>query len=180
MIESTIANRYARALIKVAADHGKTEEYLNQLKSFAAVCDESSEMLEALSYRWHDFGQRRNALDQILSKLNLDEYVQNFIRLLLKKGRLEIFNIVCEKYEEAAFQTLNRQKLKVVSAVELSDEHYQTLEKHFAQKTGKEIVVQKNINTDVLGGVSVHIGNEVYDYTLKKQLEVLEHKMLSQ
>lgn len=178
MIENSIAKRYARALISVARDEKRVDEFGAELTSFYEACLQTQGVFDVLSNRHLDLVARLRAVNQISVKLGLAVAVKNFLKLLLKKGRFDLLPIVVSEYGVIAHKVMGRVVMQVVSATPLETSQYGDLERHFSQASGRQMVVKKVLNPAVLGGVRVHIGDQVFDYTIAKQMETLGNRML--
>lgn len=179
MIEAMVAKRYARALLDLALEGGNktVDAYAGQLKKFQSLCDLHPEFLPTLANHHFDLFARERIVNQIAKQLGFDERFCNFLKLLIHKGRIELFAFVLEAYNTLANEATKRSILKVVSASELPEKDYQNLVEHFQRETGREIILVKNIDPTLLGGVRVHLGDRVYDYSIKGQLERLKERL---
>jgi len=181
MIEAMVAKRYARALLSLALDKDKKtiDVYAMQLKTFDQVLTEHKALLPTLTNRYFDLFAREHVIEEIGKLLNFDSEVKNFLKLLIHKGRIEIFSFIKNEFLTLSNQTMNREPMTVVSAVELPEEQYQALKEFFTKKTGKEIIPTKKIDPTVIGGVRVHIGDVVYDDTLETQIEKMKQRLVA-
>ena len=68
----------------------------------------------------------------------------------------------------------------VVSAVQLSAEQSNDLENRLAVFTGKKIRQKLSVNEEFIGGVSVKIGDTIYDGTISHQLQMLRQALVSE
>ena len=78
----------------------------------------------------------------------------------------------------SAFQRLLRLELeaaqaKVESAVEIDEVTKKSLEKDLRSKYGKELEVEYSINEELIGGMRVRVGSDVWDSTVKSRLDRL-------
>jgi F-type H+-transporting ATPase subunit delta len=178
VIASTIAKRYARALLLVARDSQQVDLYGNQLKAFAELGETSPIFLAVLSDNHRDADIRKKLIGTFSAKLDLNKDVTQFLKLLVNKGRMSLLPIVSLEYQKMADAQMNRVPMTVVSAGPLADAVYNDLMADFGKKTGKTMLLQKVVDEQVLGGVRVHVGDTVYDYTVKNQLDRLSEKMM--
>jgi F-type H+-transporting ATPase subunit delta len=65
----------------------------------------------------------------------------------------------------------------VVSAVPLDVDQRRRLADRFAQITGKGVDVRVQVDPAVIGSMSVRIGDEVYDGTVRRQLELARERL---
>lgn len=182
MIEHSISKRYARALISVATGESlnTVDEYGRQLAAFSEACLVNANLLLALSNRHFDLQARERIVDGVTSKLELSRSVINFLKLLVRKGRIQFFANIFEEYQNFAHGLMNREVMTVVSATDLSQDQYDTLAGLFGKVTGKSMVLKRQKQPSVLGGVRVHIRDKIYDYTIKNQLEQMKQRLLNQ
>jgi F-type H+-transporting ATPase subunit delta len=178
VIENSIAKRYARALIAVAQDEKRVDEWGAELASFYEACLQTKGAFDVLGNRHLDLVARLRAIDQISAKLGLGVSVKNLLKLLLKKGRFDLLSVIVSEYGVIAHKVMGRIVMQVVSAMPLEASQYDDLQRHFSQVSGRKMVVKTVLNPTVLGGVRVHIGDQVYDYTIAKQMETLGNRML--
>jgi F-type H+-transporting ATPase subunit delta len=178
MIDVVIAKRYARALIQVAQAENSVDAYGEELANFLEASKLNEDLLATLSHKGFDLMARLRILDAMCAKINPRANVKNFLKLLLRRGRIALFPIVCREYHSFADKIMGRQVMTVTSARELSEKDYQQLEKYFGEKFSRKMILKKKIDRELLGGVSVLVGDHVYDYTLRNQWEQIKKKMM--
>ncbi len=178
MIESIIAKRYARALIGLAKKENQVEPIDHEFSAFVEQCQLNKILIVTLANSGFELQKRLNVLDEITSRLGLSAILLKLLKLLLKKNRLPLLQDIYAAYHDLANQTMKRSIMTVITASELPTEQYKELEEHFAKATKKTMILKKQIEPQVLGGVLVKINDNIYDYTLKKQLEDIKQKMI--
>jgi len=179
MIEGTIAIRYARALMSLAKENKQIDQYGEQLKNFVECCEVYPDLLTTLCAKGLNLNNRERIIDDLSKKCGFHDHIKNFLKLLLDKSRIELISLIDEEYRKMANEELNRCPMTVTSAVELPQDQYDQLVKHFGQKNKMEMILTKEIEPDVLGGLRVRVGDNIYDYTLSRQLDVLKQNMMA-
>jgi len=177
VIEGTISKRYARALIGLAED--QVDEFGKQIKAILDVCVEDPNIMFALSNAGYSIAIRQKIVDQMFENKGVHQHIKNFIKILIQKSRMELLPLIYEEYLKMADDIANRLQMTVVSAVELPHDQYQSLVNYFSERFKKEIILNKKIDADVLGGVKVQIGDQIFDYTLGRQLFELKQRMIA-
>lgn len=155
------------------------EEFLKEIHSFIVAGKENGSLLSVIANHYFDMTARKNIVTEVCQKMGLKQEILNFLKLLITKGRAEIIEEIASEYEVLVNQKLGRQEMTIVSAVELDAGQYDELEQIMKQKTGKDVMIRKVINKDVLGGVRIHVGDDVYDYTVSHQIEKMKVQLLS-
>lgn len=178
MIEGTIAIRYARALIDIARGQNNVDAYREQIKAFNEVCEQNKELMAVLSNRLLAMKKRNNIIAEVAGKINVSQDVQNFLKLLVLKGRMSLLPEVTHQYIQLADLEMGRQKMIVTTATELDASIYDELQKYFSTKLNKTMIVEKKIKPEVLGGVSVQVGDRIFDSTIERQLNDLKQSLV--
>lgn len=179
MIETTIASRYARALVLLAQEQNKVDAFLDELRTFINLNQTCSELLPTLANKGFDMSARIRVLDNLFLKMNLSDNVKTFLKLLVRKGRVELISLVVDEYARMADKLLGRCPMIVLSAVELPQTQYEELISVFEKRFGKKMILNKKIDVSVMGGARVQVGDQIFDYTLSRQLNDLKQKMAS-
>ena len=67
----------------------------------------------------------------------------------------------------------------VKTTIPLEEYEYNSLVEKLEKKYNKDIILKKIIDTEILGGIYVRIGNDIIDGTVKTRLEDLKKLMLT-
>jgi F-type H+-transporting ATPase subunit delta len=178
MIESSIARRYSRALLQIGKETGEMDLFLNQLVLFEAVCKENPNVLDMLSNRFVDVKARLAVIDELTSKLDLCKTINHFLKLLVRKGRIGLCHFIVEAYRRDVYKAQGKIQATIISADKLSQEFYDQIEKILSQITGLTVLSKPRVDPDVLGGVAVEVGGQVFDGTVQSGLSRLSDQMM--
>lgn len=119
---------------------------------------------------------------EILTKIYFDElnthyssmYLYNFLHLLIDndffENVLDIFISFFEKID--AFQ--NFIFLRIYSPYWLDQKLLERIEEIFSIKTGKKVKYENMIDKNLIGGIKILFGNQIYDYSIKGQIEQIK------
>jgi F-type H+-transporting ATPase subunit delta len=106
------------------------------------------------------------------------KYFQNFLDLVLRKGRQVILPDVWEAFRQFWEEHNSRIDVTVTSAVALSESQKRALEAALAKRTGKTIVLKSLLDASVLGGLKVQIGHQLVDATVAGKLRAMKEALL--
>lgn len=176
MIEASISRRYAKALIELAAESGRLDSVLAEVIELARICDIQPHFLLVVGNRFVDQAERIQAVAALCSKMNFSRDVQGLLTVLIKKSRINLLSMICEEFRQRAMKINNQVEARFISAVELEDNVIQQI-RTFLSQNGSEVIVKKEIDPRVLGGVRVVMGNEVYDATVQADLDQMAQAM---
>lgn len=111
-------------------------------------------------------------IDEIFKK-ELSEKVLNFIKILVEKNRFNEFEQIVRAYANELDNSNNIKRVKVVSAIELSNEQKQKVTEKLEKRLQKTIKPEWIVDTDIIGGLIIKIDDDVIDTSLKNKLDKL-------
>lgn len=174
---TTLANRYARALVDVTSDRNETGEVRTELEQFASLLRDHAELADAFSSPVIAQNRKRAVLEDILKITRPRPTTGNFLRLLLDNYRLHNMDAMLA----AMARELDRRAGVVSADVTFArvpdageSEH---LQKRLQEATGKEVRMKLKTDANIIGGVVVRIGSRVYDASIRNQLAELKHQL---
>jgi F-type H+-transporting ATPase subunit delta len=180
MVNVSVARRYARALLEVAAESGDTEKASEQLEGFSRAMQESEELSGVLLNPAFTRSQRSAVLEGILTSSGLaNAAVGNFLRLLSERNRLSQLPDIARAFHDMADARAGRMRGRVWSAHALPKESLQKLRQALERITQRSIVLDTKVDPSLLGGVAAQVGPVMYDGSLKTQLEELRRTLSS-
>jgi F-type H+-transporting ATPase subunit delta len=173
MISGSIARRYARALFSLAVDADRIEPWSSVFASLRVTFRDNRELRDALTNPVYTAEQRRAVVAKLAHGLALDPEPTNLMLLLADRNRLVLLDAVAEAFGELADQKLGRVRARVISAVPLEQGEATRLAERLAGAAKAQVIVEREVDPSILGGVVAHVGNTVYDGSLRSQLEDL-------
>jgi len=82
------------------------------------------------------------------------------------------------RYERLANERLGRITAQVITAVELEDNQYASIEQKVAAVTQKTVMLEKQVDPSILGGVIVKIDHTVLDGSLRGRMQRLRRELV--
>lgn len=177
MQESTLARRYAAALVALASEQSALEETGRELAVFAQLVATTPILRTLLESPASDRHQQKAALENILEKMAFSVLTANFLRLLAQKRRMVLVESIDRAYRGELDQRAGRLKAKVRASTSLSPEHVARLETSLSQVTGKTVSLELEVEPELLGGMVVQIGSTMMDYSVRNRLNRLKSFM---
>ena len=176
-MNNLLANRYAKALYDLCEERGVTDSTYHDLKKIAELIRDSEDFLKFLRNPVILSAKKQEIL-QTMFEDKVSPLSYNFILFLESKGRLDL---LCSIY--AAFDELYRKaheilRVKIISSVPLTKSQVDSVCHHLKNKFQKEIESQCLVDSREVGGFKIQIGDRVYDYSLRAQLETFKEKLI--
>lgn len=177
MIGSKVYRRYASALLGLGREDGHFEQYGQELSEFERFCQANSMFFGTVCNPIFAMEGRHKVLEEVLGRSSFGPVVQNFLRLLLAKDRLQGLPAICEHYAHLADEALNIQRARVVTAKPLRKKSLDRLERALERLTGKKVKAEVSDDEALIGGVMVKIGDMVLDGSIRAQIEGLKESL---
>jgi F-type H+-transporting ATPase subunit delta len=173
-----IARRYALALFQIAKERqllGVVEEELRVVKE---VIQYNSDLKAVLKSTKLSKEKKKEILKAAFASVS--EYVLNTLLLLIDRHRDDQIVNVVNEFIELANDEMGIAEAEVYSVRPLTDAEREAVSATFAAKVGKKSLKMENfVDSNLLGGVKLRIGNRIYDGSLRGKLDRLERKLLS-
>ncbi|MGI6713132.1 MAG: ATP synthase F1 subunit delta [Bacillota bacterium] len=174
MINKTIARRYAQALFEIAQDQNAVDNYLQDLKQLVEIFNRAE--VKKIIYSRLVSGAAKKEIVNHLAIKGINPMVVNFVHLVFDKSREEYLPAIFEAFSGLVDQEKKILPAAVKSAITLSEDQIRRLEEKLSLITGKKVRASVETDSSLLGGLTVKIGDVLYDGSIAKQLRTLrEH-----
>jgi len=174
----TVARRYATALADVVMKNGETDSVRSELKIWEQLIAGNLELESAFGNPSIAAAKKEAVLEGLLGRTKPSKTTSNFLRVLLRNGRLTDLSAVNEKFELVLEARSGVVSGEVISAHELSDAERKELMENLEKLTGKTVKLDFGIDKNIIGGVVTRVGSTVYDNSVKTQLENLREELM--
>ncbi len=167
---SVVAKRYAQALFELAGEEKDYIKFQGELKDMNALIDGAPDLKEFFINPVFEDGEKKTVLVEILRKTSISPLMQNFLKLLVDKGRIGSLADISECYENLVFQALKMSRVNVRTAFPLSVDTVGKIKAMLEKMTGKSVEMLIEEDPSLIAGMVVKIGDKVYDGSIKSQL----------
>ncbi len=176
MTEQKVSYRYARAIIETAIADKLTDKLFNDFKVVEEIVSKSKELKTFLKSPVVPEAKKKAIVTELF-KDHIDRMALNFITFLVTKGRSELLLDIIAQYELQYLKLNKKQKVDIISAIELTDEIRAKVLAKIAANIRMEIIPTFITEADIKGGIMIKIEDWVYDASLKSQLENLFNQL---
>lgn len=177
MIEGSIARRYAKALFSLAVESHRVEPWAASLEALREAVEASPDLRDVLSNPVYSKEQRRPIVEKLAAALSLDPQPASLMFLLGDRNRLGYLAAVVDTFRDLADEHLGRVRAKVTSAVKLDEASAQAIADKLSQATRAKVLLDRDVDPAILGGVVAQVGSLVYDGSIRAQLEDLRKQL---
>ncbi len=172
MTIQAVANKYASALHTVAREKNKVNEIEEDLQIVIDFLKEKKKIKAVLEHPLLDRDEKKEIIADIFKGLENPE-VMNVLKLLVDRKRFDIVDAMFMEYVRLANYTRKVAVAEVTTAIDLSDQLQEALQKALEKYTGKEIRLILKTDPSIIGGVVTKIGDSVMDASVVRRLSRL-------
>jgi len=177
--QQTVAKRYAKALFEAAREKDCAAEVEAQLEALVLAIRENEDVQKFLTHPKIAPSVKMDVL-RAAFKDGLAEVLENTLRLLIERRREAAVTALHEAYVAISDEALGQVGAVVSTPFPLNEEQVKQVAAVFGEITGKRIRIRQRIDESLLGGITVRIGDRLYDGSLKGKIESIRKKLHSQ
>jgi F-type H+-transporting ATPase subunit delta len=164
---------YAKALLAAAEKAGQADAAVEELESLAQdVLAELPQFRAALESPRIGTEEKIALLDRAFSG-RMSALGLNFLKVLARHGRLDCLRAIAAVARKLLNELRGRREVLVRTASPLSQPLRQRIVDRLGAMLGKEVILQTEIDPEMLGGVTVRVGDTVYDGSVSAQLALM-------
>lgn len=176
--DSSVARRYAQAMFTVADRQKRAVILRNELQSVVDALGQTPQMKAILDQPLLTEERKKAAIDTMFGKTFSKDTI-GFLKLLVDKRRIDLLPEVNEEFSRLVRTQQNIEFATAISAVPLTPQETQALERTLEARTGKDIELKTEVDPALMGGVLVRIGDTVLDGSVRGNLERLREHLLA-
>lgn len=172
-----IAIRYGGVLFKLAHQNNAVQEVVKDLNRLRKCMEaEPTEWLRVVSPSLPLYTQHK-IIEKLLLDLKLGKIMSRFLRVLCQNRRLPHLQLILQEFLERMKQAEGIMDGVIETAVKLSPQEIEALQKSLTSQLGKNIYLHQEIKESLLGGVVLRLGSLMIDGSTKTHLNKLRTAM---
>lgn len=177
-MSEVVAKRYAEALYELATERKIEEKLISELDTVKEVFDGNKELLDFLNHPRIEFEKKKQLIDEAFQ--SFDQLILNTLKLLVERHRINQIAAVADHYQTLYNDANGIVHATVYSVRALTDEEKTSLEEAFKKRLNKQSITFSNeVDTSLIGGVKVRIGNTIYDGSISGKLNRLKNRLMA-
>lgn len=177
MAASTLAQRWAKALLDLGVERKIQDQIGRELDRVAGVFASTPELQELFRNPKFDTEQRKGVLGELLKRVMVSPVTRNFLFLLTEKDRMPHLKDIVAAFHALADESSGRVRAQVTVASPLSEPELARLRTVLAKMTGRQVVIDQKEDASLIGGVVTRLGGKVYDGSVRAQLLALSTRL---
>lgn len=176
MSERRAAYRYAKALMALAVEQDKVREVEKDMRFVLDTIlgsDPLKDMLHSPVITDHDKGRTLKVLFK-----NIQPLSSGLFDLLASNKRVDILKEVGEQYVVLYDRMQGQDIARVTTAVPLSSDLEKKILKQLQGITGREVVIENEVDPGLIGGFILRLGDLEYNASISSKLGNLKRELV--
>jgi F-type H+-transporting ATPase subunit delta len=169
------AKRYSQAVFEIARQSGDLDAWARALDQIAEFMTDP-EVRAVLENTRVARDSKQRLIEAALG--DLPPLALNLARLLVRKGRTLLARQIADQFRQLVEAQEGVARARALTAVPLSDTERETLARRLGEQTGRQIVLETEVDPALLGGVVVQIGDRLIDGSTRARLEALRDNLV--
>lgn len=174
--------RYAQALHELARQGGAVESVTATLDGLHETVAHNEELRIHLASPQLGHESKKRLVLGVLGRGQTgdgaDDLVRRTVGLLVDRGRASLVGELGPVFREVADEAAGRLSAKVRSAAPLDEGQRSRLVQQLGALTGKTISLEESVDPGLLGGVSIILGSQMIDGSVRRRLQSLQGSLM--
>jgi len=178
VISVTLARRYARALLHLAVRQKALDPAQTELKEIAALARRDPRVRRFFESPGVSRLEKIDFLEKQW-KPRLSRPIYGLLMVLLRRRRLDHLIAIADEFQKLAEDAMGITRVVVRTAVPLSEGQAGTLSRSLAARTGRKILLTREVVPALIGGAVVSLDHQIIDGTLATELWRIRRRLLA-
>jgi F-type H+-transporting ATPase subunit delta len=171
---SGLAGRYAVALFELAQEQDALDTVAGDLHALRDLLEGSADLERLIRSPVLSREEQARAVRAVGERAGFAPLTLQFLGVLAHKRRLFALPDVIEAYDAMLAEHRGEVGAEVVSAVPLSAEQLESVERQLAAAVGQTVKLSTTVDPNLLGGLVVRVGSRMIDASIRTKLHQLE------
>ena len=169
--QKPIGEVYAASLLAATQQAGCTADVMEEFESFISdVLNKLPQLDSMLSSPRVAHSDKAAILDKTLAGKASDLFL-NFLKVVSQHGRLDCLRVIQASLKEQYSQDQGRLEVLVTTATRLDEPAVATMQDKLNKVFDATVDLILNVDSSLVGGTVIRIGDTVYDGSVANQLE---------
>ena len=177
MRDHRVATRYAGALFTASEVVGQSADIAESYRLLYEAVKGDQQLRTFLESPQVSTDEKRDLMRGVLTD-KVESLLVDFVILLIDKNRIEFFRDIGVEFIHLVEKSQGFRRAVATTAVPMAEDLSEQLSNKLAEAVGAKIILQNKIDPQVIGGVSVQMGDEIIDDTVRTNLARLRKALL--
>lgn len=175
MKHTRITSRYAKSLLMISIEKNILDDVLNDMRMVNEVCLNNKDFRLLLNSPIIKTDKKQTIINKIF-KNQLNELSMSFIGIITNKKRESYLQGISEQFIRQYKSHKNIEEATITTAIEIDDNIRSEILSFISKHSSKEIELKEVIDTSIVGGAIVTVGDKQLDSSISKTIKKLKQQ----
>ena len=171
---SVVSDTYSKALFKAAKSQGLLEIVADDVKSLTKLLVESPSIFKTFSNKSIEIKDLIASVDVIVKQESISKVTGNFLKTLIMSRKFPYIWEIFKNFSNLVLTENQEIVVDITSAQTLEKKHSQEIVKILKQQIGRTVILHERVDPEMLGGLIVQVGSEIYDASIRTQISEIK------
>ncbi len=176
MKEKALIKRYAEAYLAYMKEAGNIDVAISEIKNVKSILRENADLKSFFLSKKINYSQKCEFIDLVF-KDSLLPKTRNFLKFLIDKNRIQYLADIAD-YVRVNYGRGNVKEAIVKTSFPMDTDFLVRIKKGLEDKFNTKLHLYIELDSTLLGGIKVIIGNRIIDGSVKKRLDDLRTRLL--
>lgn len=170
----TAARRYAEAAFEIGRSDRTLDAWERDLVQLSAALDDDG-LRTLLEHPAVPFADKERVLRRVVGDVAPEPL--NLVLLMVRRGRPRAIARMAERFADLVRRERGIALAEIRTALPLDEAQRTAVMDRLAQLTGDTIEINEVVDESLIGGITVRIGDRLYDASVRNRLERLRARL---
>jgi len=176
MADDPLVDGYAQAIFSIAEAEGDLGSVEDELFRFGRIVESRADLRDALTDPALPAERKKAVIGELLGG-KASKHTIAVLDFLMELGRARDLSRIIDALTELAGERRKRVVAEVRTAVPLDEFRRARLQEALSAATGKHVELRVIVDDSVVGGVAARVGDQVFDGTVRRKLDVARERL---
>ena len=174
-LRDTSARRYAEAAFEIGRADGTLDGWERDMATLGATM-RHPELRALMQHPAVPFADKERVLRKVMGR-GVASAPINLILLMIRRGRPGAIDRMIERFTELVRRHRGISLAEIRTALPLDDGQRAEAVARLRALTGSKIEIEETVDPDLIGGMAVRIGDQLYDASVRSRLQRLRARL---
>ena len=172
-----IITKYAQGLYKVALKEDNVTQFSVRLHSIMNILKSVPELNQLFITRRVQIEDKMVMLKNILGD-KISGIEMDLIVLLIENGHMLLYGEILKRFDYLLDKKSEITQVQITSSTRLPDDEVQKISLTIENKIQKKLNVKMDIDTSLMGGIKLRVGNTLIDGSVSNRLQKMRDTLI--
>jgi len=172
-----IITKYAQGLYKVALKEENVTQFSVRLHSIMNILKSVPELNQLFITRRVQIEDKMVMLKNILGD-KISGIEMDLIVLLIENGHMLLYGEILKRFDYLLDKKSEITQVQITSSTKLPDDEVQKISLTIENKIQKKLNVKMDIDTSLMGGIKLRVGNTLIDGSVSNRLQKMRDTLI--